>query len=52
MIATSSPGLPPTLPCITMKPPVVGFLRFQIGVFWPSRVHVGLKSVCVPSLSW
>ena len=27
-------------------------LRFQIGVFWPSRVHVGLKSVCVPSLNW
>ena len=44
VIATSSPGLSPLPPCITWKPPVLSFFRFQIGVFFPSRVQVGLKS--------
>ena len=30
----------------------MSFFRFQIGVFRPSRVQVGLKSVRVPSVSW
>ena len=37
---------------MTKKPPVLGFLRFQIGVLSPSRVQVGLKSVRVASVNW
>src|SRR5262245_64066786 len=36
---------------MTKYPPVLSFLRLQIGVFLPSRDQVGLKSVRVPSVS-
>ena len=52
MRATSSPGWPPILLCITKKLPVLGFLRFQIGVLSPSRVQVGLKFATVASVNW
>ncbi len=41
----SSPGLPPTLPRIIWQRPFSRFLRFQTGVFVPSRAQAGLKSV-------
>ena len=49
--AISSPGLAPILLANTRYRPVPGVRRFQIGVFVPSRVHVWLKSVFVPSVS-